>query len=122
MRSHGFQATVFSELKRSVNVRLVLAAIVFVTVPSFASGSSIDISEHLGDVIASADACGIEIDQGAVTGFIEKNVSASDMEFAGNLAAHVYATKQSIQDMSDVEKLVWCTQTRRVAKAYRLSK
>jgi len=71
----------------------------------------------LGSVLGSEKACSLKFDQKAIEAWIEKNVKANDMEFAGMLNLMAAGTTQEIKDMSAAQKAAHCTQIRRVAKA-----
>ncbi|MGE0758874.1 MAG: hypothetical protein AB7O38_17765 [Pirellulaceae bacterium] len=62
-------------------------------------------------------ACGLKFDQKAIEVWIERNVKASDMEFAGSINLMTMGTMQDIKDMSAAQKAALCTQIRRIAKA-----
>jgi hypothetical protein len=65
---------------------------------------------RLGSVIGSEEFCGLSYDQAAIQSFIEKNVSADDMEFAASLNMMIGGTKVENDQMSPSAKTAHCTQ------------
>jgi hypothetical protein len=66
--------------------------------------------------------CELEFDQRSIEAFVEKRVSANDLDFASSLSAMTSGTKYENQRFSPSEKTARCTQMIRVAKTYGLLK
>lgn len=81
------------------------------------SVSSMTVANNLGTIIASEKICGLEFDQSAIERFIEKNVSANDLEFASTLNMMVSGTSYQLRDMSASQMTAHCAQVKRAAKA-----
>jgi hypothetical protein len=83
-----------------------------------ASATDQNLTLKLGSVLGSEEFCGLDYDQAAIEGFIEKNVSANDMGFAEELNMMTEGTKAQNESMSQSSKTAHCAQIRRVAKSY----
>ena len=85
--------------------------------PARAQMESMAKAVSLGSVLGAEKACSLKINQKAVEAWIEKNVRASDMEFASSLNMMTAGTAAEIKDMSPAQVAAHCAQTRRVARA-----
>jgi hypothetical protein len=72
----------------------------------------------MGSVLGSENFCCLSYDQAAIKAFVEKYVSADDMNFANSVRALTLATKTQTEKMSISEKTAHCTQIERIAKFY----
>lgn len=104
--------------------RLLLGCVYVLLASAHPARSASPDSDHLaialGSVIAGEEFCGLAYDQGAIEAFIEKNVPASDMDFAESLDTMVGGSKYEQEKMGQSEKTAHCAQIRRVAKSYGL--
>jgi hypothetical protein len=95
----------------------IVAAVAAIACPAAAQFKSMQIASALGSVLGSEKGCGLKYDQAAIEAYIEKNVSASDMEFVGTLGMMTEVTASDIEKMSLSQKTAHCAQIRRVARA-----
>jgi hypothetical protein len=65
---------------------LSLCAAGLVLTPQTAVATDPNLSLNLGTVLGSEEFCGLEYDQDAIQSFIEKHVSANDVDFASDLS------------------------------------
>jgi hypothetical protein len=79
---------------------------------------SMTLANNLGTVLSSEQFCGLEFNQQAIQAFIEKNVKADDMGFAGTLQMMISGHQVENQQMSPSAKTAHCAQIARVAKSY----
>jgi hypothetical protein len=77
---------------------------------------SMKLSNELGTVLGSEEACGLTFDRTAIERFIETRVKANDMGFANLLNSMTRGTRIQIKEMSEAHKAAHCAQTRRVAR------
>ena len=77
-----------------------------------------NLSLQLGTLLGSEAFCGLTFDQSAIQAFIEKNVSADDMQFAAELETMTSGTQYENEQMSASAKIARWTQVRRVARSY----
>lgn len=68
----------------SIVVSAAIVAIPLALVPASAQ-SSASMAMELGSILASEEPCGLTYDQGAIVTWIEENIAADDMGFAGTL-------------------------------------
>ena len=74
-----------------------------------------DTAKQLGELIGSEKACALKFDENAVRAYIEKNVSADDLVFAGRLITS--DTRVTADKMSSTELAAHCFQIKRSADA-----
>jgi energy-converting hydrogenase Eha subunit B len=86
--------------------------------PAAASASSMILANQLGSVLGSEEGCGLAFDQDAIEAWIEANVAADDMGFAGTLGLMSKGQARQIGDMTESERRAHCAQTRRVARSF----
>ncbi len=80
--------------------------------------SPIVLSQNLGDLLGSEEFCGLTFDQAAIEKFIEDNVSADDMQFAGSVQLYANMKREVVSKLSASQQTVQCVQVKRVAKEY----
>ncbi|MDL2409959.1 signal recognition particle [Rhizobium calliandrae] len=73
-------------------------------------------STQLGALLAAEDACSMTYDKDAISGYIEKNVAADDLNFATELPLMTNGARVEFNEMTDTAKVAFCTQQRRAAK------
>lgn len=73
---------------------------------------------QLGTILGSEGFCSLSYDQGSLRAFIEKQVAADDLDFAGNLEMMADGTRLENKQMGPSEKTARCTQVERSARAY----
>lgn len=97
----------------------VLSAVVSLAAASaaFAQADTMMVASQLGNVLAAEEFCGLTYDQEAIQAFIEKNVRADDMGFAGMLSLMTGGSESKQREMNASAKTAHCAQIRRVAKA-----
>lgn len=83
--------------------------------PGFAQYENYQLATDLGTVLAAEEMCGLEYSQDAIAAFIEANVPADDMSFAGNLADIVMVEGLTNGEMSKSAQTAHCAQIKRVA-------
>jgi hypothetical protein len=71
---------------------------------------------QLSTLLAAENECGMIYDQDAIQQFIDKKVSADDLDFASSLAMMSRGQQAQVEQMSDSGKFAFCAQQRRVAK------
>lgn len=98
-------------------VALVALALCGLGGPAAAQMDSMQKAASLGSVLGAEKACRLQLNQKAVDAWIEKNVRADDMDFAGTLSLMTAGTVAEIKEMSPMQVAAHCTQTRRVARA-----
>ena len=94
--------------------RLVLAAALLAQ-PAAADADRIAL--ELGSMLAAEEPCGLAFDHDAIGDWIDAQVDADDMGFAGNLAMMTQGQAFQIGRMSDSQRAAHCAQTRRVARS-----
>ena len=77
------------------------------------------VASDLGNLLASESFCGLKYDQAAIQAFVAAKVPAADMSFTGMLSGSRTATEYQFKEMTPSDKTAHCTQTRRVARAYK---
>jgi hypothetical protein len=88
-------------------------------VPSAAWATDDNLAMQLGSILGSEEFCGLEFDQASIQAFIEKRVSANDMDFIASLSLMTQGTRfENEKQLSASEKTARCTQVKRVARAY----
>jgi hypothetical protein len=98
-------------------IRLTLSILLLSAGAAFASDSN-QMAMALGDVLAAEASCGFAYDQAAIETFIDKNVSADDLQFSSTLNLMTAGSKFSLDQMSASQKTAHCRQVGRVAKSY----
>jgi hypothetical protein len=82
------------------------------------AGDSSKLAEKMGAVMAAEEPCSLTYDPEAIKSFIEKQVKADDMDFAGDLHLYTWTSTNSIGTMTASSKIAFCTQEARVAKSF----
>lgn len=77
-----------------------------------------ELAQNLGTVIASEEFCALAYDQTAIANWIDANVDASDMSFAGTLDTMVQGTRFGLSDMSASAKTAHCRSIENTARHY----
>ncbi|MBO9136902.1 signal recognition particle [Rhizobium sp. L80/93] len=77
---------------------------------------SMAVQLQLSTLLAAESQCGMTYDQNAIQQFIDKKVSADDLDFASSLALMSRGQQAQVEQMSDSGKFAFCAQQRRVAK------
>jgi len=88
--------------------------------PQIASADQIEtfqLAEKLGALLAAEKPCGFTFDQGAVSAWVDANVHADDMDFTEALNMIVSNRDGKVDEMSPAQRVVFCRQTERVARA-----
>ena len=96
----------------------VVAIALAVSTSAIAAADSMEVATSLGSVLASEEPCGLSYDHAAIERYIEKNVKADDMGFAGMLNMMTSGSAYSIKEMSPSAMAAHCAQIRRVAKSF----
>ena len=96
----------------------IIIALLVALFPSVAGATDDNLALQLGTILGSEEFCGLEFDQQSIQAFIEKRVSANDLDFAASLSTMTSGTKYENKNFSASEKTARCTQVTRVAKTY----
>ena len=106
---------------RSVYMRLLVASVLVVLVPTFAASQSLDsltLARNLGSVLAAEEFCGLTYDQDAIAGWIDENTAPSDMSFASTLRLMTDGAAYDLRDMSDSSRTAHCRAIERTARHF----
>lgn len=98
----------------------IAAAFLFFILPSQILAQSVSLDEftlaqELGTLLGSEEPCALSYDQDAISTWIDANVDAASMSFAGTLSMMTDAAAFSIVDMSESSRTAHCRSVERAA-------
>lgn len=102
-------------------MRFLIAATIFLVASGqtlAGSMESMQAATSLGNIIASEEVCELHYNQEAITAWVEKNISESDMDFPSTLTMMVQGSEYQIKEQSPSARTAHCAQVRRVAKKF----
>ena len=76
-----------------------------------------DFPARFGELVGTAEACGLALDPARVTAVVVERVGGDDMRFTHVFTAYVWSGRREVQKLSEVERAVVCMQTERAAAA-----
>lgn len=94
----------------------VIAIAALVTLSSIACADSYTVAKQLGSVLAAEKFCEMTFNTDAISTFITNKVAADDMDFTSNIDLVIFGAKDDQEKMGTTQKIVHCTQMKRVAK------
>lgn len=101
-------------------MRAVVFSVVIGCWPAIAGAQdlrSMQVASMLATVLAAEEMCGLTYDLEAIDRFIDNNVAADDMEFAGTLQMAMMGARHQHRDMGEAETRAHCRQIARSARS-----
>lgn len=100
-------------------MRLALAACLLAS-PALAYEDGFKVAMSLGNVIGSAEGCGLKISDAGVSAYINATVDPADISFPASLQSIVLIQKDYIADVSGAALAAHCEAVKRTASHYGL--